>query len=264
MAGIALLMALAGLAFFLLDSRQPDQSPISASSPVAVAPLQHPRAVGAVDLQAGPEANEFVAPQTSEILRRLREAAIAGAAIGRNAEAARLFQEVLAAVERDHGATSPLAALVHHRMSAMYLRQQRHVEQEQALLRALAILEQYSPAEVKSVPGMKDYPLDIEMIAADLGYAYWEQRRYDQAFVWYQRAYDAAHALEESEYSRNRRLAVSSAGLMASACTQKKWDIADRAMAELKERMVNVDPELRKWLDYWVRTGEPRLAARKC
>jgi hypothetical protein len=35
-------------------------------------------------------------------------------------------------------------------------------------------------------------------------------------------------------------------------------------MAELKERKVRVDPELEKWLEYWVRTGEPRLAARKC
>lgn len=57
---------------------------------------------------------------------------------------------------------------------------------------------------------------------------------------------------------------MSSAGLMASACTQGKWDIADRAMAELKERRVKVDAELAQWLDYWVRTGEPRLAARRC
>ncbi len=256
-------VGIAGVVIFFSEFAPLDSPPDSVSSPDSPESLRHPRADGSVDLQAGPEATEFVALQPSEAFARLRDAVIAQAH-GRYAEAVPLFQEALAAVERDYGTTSPQAALVHHRTSVMYLRQQNHVAQEQALLRALEILTQYSASEVTSAPGMRDYPLDTEMVLADLGYAYWEQRRYDQAFVWYQRAHDAARELDVSEYSRNSRLAVSSAGLMASACTQGKWDIADKAMAELKERRLKVEPELRRWLDYWVRTGEPRLLARRC
>ena len=59
-------------------------------------------------------------------------------------------------------------------------------------------------------------------------------------------------------------MALSSAGVMKTACTQRQWDLADRAMAELKERYPSVDPETQKFLDYWIRTGEPRLKKRKC
>jgi hypothetical protein len=51
---------------------------------------------------------------------------------------------------------------------------------------------------------------------------------------------------------------------MAGACTQQNWAVADQAMKELKERIVKVDAETRRQLEYWIRTGEPRLAARKC
>jgi tetratricopeptide (TPR) repeat protein len=241
----------------------PLDSPSESASSSDEGDLRHPRAAGAADLQAGPEATEFVDLQARDALGPLRPAVIAQA-MGRNEDAARLFQEALVAAERDHGATSPLAALVHHRISVMYLRQRRHVEQEQALLRALAILERYPASEVKRTLAKAGEMLDVEMVAADLGYAYWEQRRYDQAYTWYQRAHDMAQDLDVSEDSRNRRLALSSAGLMASACTQGKWDIADRAMAELKERRQKVEPGLGKWLDYWISTGEPRLHARRC
>lgn len=39
---------------------------------------------------------------------------------------------------------------------------------------------------------------------------------------------------------------------------------AEQAMAELKRRMTSLPERDRQWLVYWVRTGEPRLAARKC
>ena len=32
----------------------------------------------------------------------------------------------------------------------------------------------------------------------------------------------------------------------------------------IRERIVKIDAESRKQLEYWIRTGEPRLAARKC
>jgi hypothetical protein len=35
-------------------------------------------------------------------------------------------------------------------------------------------------------------------------------------------------------------------------------------MAELKERIGKVEPAEQKRLEYWIRTGEPRLKARKC
>jgi hypothetical protein len=43
-----------------------------------------------------------------------------------------------------------------------------------------------------------------------------------------------------------------------------KWDIADEAMAELKERYPTVDEETQRFLKYWIDTGEPRVRARKC
>ena len=92
----------------------------------------------------------------------------------------------------------------------------------------------------------------------------WDPRRYDRAYVYYDRAYRYVSEIQASDSERNRRLARNSAGRMAGACTQANWEVADQAMKELKERIVNVDAETRKQLECWIRTGEPRLAARKC
>jgi hypothetical protein len=88
--------------------------------------------------------------------------------------------------------------------------------------------------------------------------------RYGDAYAYYERAHAAARDLDTTEYSRNRKLAGSAAGLMATACMLGRWDVADRAMAELKERIGKVEPAEQKRLEYWIRTGEPRLKARKC
>ena len=51
---------------------------------------------------------------------------------------------------------------------------------------------------------------------------------------------------------------------MASACMLQKFDEAQRAMDGLKRRIKSVGPGSRKKLEYWIRTGEPRIRDRKC
>ena len=71
-------------------------------------------------------------------------------------------------------------------------------------------------------------------------------------------------ALDHFDESRNRKLAFSSSGIMATACTLGKWEEADKAMAELNERYGDLKPENQKKMDYWIKTGEPRLKKRQC
>ena len=59
-------------------------------------------------------------------------------------------------------------------------------------------------------------------------------------------------------------LSAAQAGLMASACTLGKWDVSERAMAELKARIGGLPPAAQSRLKYWIDTGEPRLKARQC
>ena len=93
---------------------------------------------------------------------------------------------------------------------------------------------------------------------------YWDKRNYAEAYTYYKQAYAEANALDESNKTRNRKLAFSSSGIMATTCMLGKWDEADAAMEELKERYKDLTPENQKKLDYWIRTGEPRLKNRKC
>jgi hypothetical protein len=96
------------------------------------------------------------------------------------------------------------------------------------------------------------------------GDGFWDQRRYADAYQAYSEAYEAALALDYWDESRNRKLAFSSSGRMATACTLGKWEEADQAMAELKERYRELKPENQKKMDYWIKTGEPRLQKRQC
>lgn len=214
-------------------------------------------------LPAQLEASAVESARIGESIKQLHGAVLVAEA-GRYDQATRLFRETLAFVERHHGPASPMAALVHFQVSRMHQRRKDLKEQERALRRALAIVERHPDGELKRTPGWASDGVDAAMIAADLGYIYWEWRHYDQAYAWYERAHKAAPELSTTDSNRNRRLAVSAAGLMASACMLGKWDVAQRAMVELKERITGVDAELRQWLEYWIRTGEPRLAARKC
>jgi hypothetical protein len=172
------------------------------------------------------------------------------------------LKNTLVSTERSGG--GPAAALAHYRHSLEYERQKRTGEQEQALLRALAILEKYSDAEVKTELGASGSGLDKEVVARRLADIYWDLRRYDSAYAHYDRAYRYAREVQASDSSLNLKLARNSAGRMATACMLGNWDVADSAMAELKERIGRVNAAEQKRLDYWIRTGEPRLAARKC
>lgn len=174
------------------------------------------------------------------------------------------LKQALASVERSGGSDRPAAALALYRLSLEYERQKRTGEQEQALLRTLATLEQYSDAEVKAALGAGGGGLDKEIVARRLADIYWDQRNYARAYDHYDRAYRYAREVHASDSSLNLRLARNSAGRMATACMLGNWDVADSAMAELKERIGRVDAAEQKRLDYWIRTGEPRLAARKC
>ena len=107
-------------------------------------------------------------------------------------------------------------------------------------------------------------PKDKVTAALSRGDHYWDKRNYAEAYKYYKQAYEEANALDDSDISRNRKLAFSSSGIMATACMQGKWEEADAAMKELKERYEDLTPENKKKMDYWIRTGEPRLKKRKC
>ncbi len=179
-------------------------------------------------------------------------------------DALRSYDEALAIIQRTRGAEHPLAAVIHERIADIHTDHRRHIEAEAALRRALAILEKHPHDAVRAQGGRLVAGFDRESVLRQLGWALWEQRRYADALQAYQRAYDTVAELDIDERDRNRRLAYSAAGIMAAACTQREWARADRAMTELKERIGRVSAADRKWLDYWVRTGEPRLSARKC
>ena len=179
-------------------------------------------------------------------------------------DAGRLLNEALSFVEKAQGVGRPGTARVRYQMHILHERRKDPAQQEQALLDALAILENYPDAEVQKAIGTQGGALDKEIVARRLADFYWDQRRYDRAYVYYDRAYRYVAQIPLPDTERNRRLARNSAGRMAGACTQQNWAVADQAMKELKERIVKVDAETRRQLEYWVRTGEPRLAARKC
>ena len=193
--------------------------------------------------------------------------ALAAYSANRRGEAEKELEAALAIaiVGRKVRANHPMAAvLLYQASSEHYERQKMPTQQEQALRWSLEILESRPDAEVKAALDGMYNPPDKEIVARRLADFYWNARRYDEAYLYYDRAYRYASEMHLSNSERNLRLARNSAGRMAGACTQGKWAVADQAMKELKERMVSVDAETRKQLEYWVRTGEPRLAARKC
>jgi len=178
-------------------------------------------------------------------------------------DAAAGYRQALAIVERSRGADDPLAAAALNQIATVHELQKDRAAQEAALKRALAILERHSPKAVKA-EAAKLVMFDKESVLRSLGDAYWEQRRYAEALAHYQRAYHAVPELETDEANRNFKLAFSSAGIMVTACMLGDWPLADRAMAELKERFPRVSPASQRKLKYWIDTGEPRLSARKC
>jgi len=208
-----------------------------------------------------PAAAEAPQPAAAEAPpARGKSAAASGTWQEHDDEEARLKQ-ALADLERDGVAATPAAARAYYRLGEIYGRQQKFAEQEGSLLAALAILERRPVAETRQALGAG---LDKEIVARRLGDFYWDRRNYGQSYVHFDKAYRYAAEVQVSDAERNRRLAHNSAGRMAGACTQRDWAVADEAMKELKERIAGVDEATRRQLEYWIRTGEPRLAARKC
>jgi len=196
-----------------------------------------------------------------------REIDQALAALGqeRRAEADKYLQRALdiSIKGRTVGTRHPLAAQLLFSAAEHYERMKAPRQQELALLWSLTIVEPLPPAEVRRELGAAG-GFDKEKVARRLGDFYWQAKRYDRAFQYYDRAYRHVADLGLQPPTANVLYAFNSAGRMATACMLGKWDVADAAMKELKERAPRVDASTRQQLDYWIRTGEPRLAARKC
>ena len=119
------------------------------------------------------------------------------------------------------------------------------------------------PSRPAVTPGAEQ-PQDPVAAAIQLGDRFWDQRNYAEAYVHYERGYYGAQALPMNDAGRDLQIANASAGLMATACTLGKWDVSERAMAELKARIGKLPPSAQSRLKYWIDTGEPRLKARQC
>jgi len=179
-------------------------------------------------------------------------------------DAIRLFQQTLDFIEQNLGPEHPATARTLVTRASLYKKLNKPELYEQDMQHAYAILDQYPDETVKKELGANFYWIDKEEVARWLGDYYWDAYRYQDSFKYYQLAYEAAPDLSTTDYSRNLKLAFSSAGVMKTACTLGKWELADKAMAELKRRYKDVEPASQKELDYWINTGEPRLKNRKC
>jgi len=182
----------------------------------------------------------------------------------RNTEAERLFQETMDFIRKNLSPEHPAMARALASRANLYWNMGNKTQYEQDMLQAYTILDRYPDSEIKQELGVTSYALDKEQVASWLGDYYWDANRYADSYKYYQLAYAAAPALQTTDYSRNMKLAFSSSGVMKTACTLGKWDIADQAMVELKQRYKKVEPETQKELDYWIQTGEPRLKNRSC
>jgi hypothetical protein len=129
---------------------------------------------------------------------------------------------------------------------------------------AVRIMERHRPADARRLLGTRAGEFDIERLTSYGGEMLWNERRYADAHAYYMKAWDAGLEVEVDDAERNLRRATSSAGVMVTACMLGNWDLADKAMVELKERYTRVTPSARKGLKYWIDTGEPRLKARNC
>lgn len=178
--------------------------------------------------------------------------------------AERELQRILADVERASGPDHPLAGVIHYHLAMVYGNERRMADRETKLKRALEIFEGQSVKFVKVALGPIGWALDRESVARELGDLLWERRRPADAYGYYEKAHAAAAELDATEAVRNERLALSAAGIMVTSCTLQKWDVADSAMAEVKERYPAASPDAQRKLKYWIDTGEPRLKARKC
>jgi tetratricopeptide (TPR) repeat protein len=179
-------------------------------------------------------------------------------------EAEQEFKRILSDIERESGPGHPYAGLLHYHLAMNYGNQRRKADREAALKRALDIFERQPVKTVKAALGSMGWFIDRESVARELGDLLWDRNRAADAFAYYEKAYAAVSELDTTEDVRNDRFALTSAGLMVTACTLQKWDIADKAMAELKQRYPTVSPGAQPTLKFWIDGGEPRLKARQC
>lgn len=179
-------------------------------------------------------------------------------------EAEQELRRILADVERESGAGHPFAGLLHYHLAMIHGNQQRKADREAELKRTLDIFERQPVKTVKAALGSMGWQIDKESVARELGDLLWDRRRAADAYVYYEKAYAAVAELETTDDVRNDRLALAAAGVMVTSCTLQKWEIAEKAMAEVKQRYPAASPGAKPTLKYWIDSGEPRLKARNC
>jgi predicted negative regulator of RcsB-dependent stress response len=179
-------------------------------------------------------------------------------------EAEKQLRRILSDVERESGAGHPFAGLLHYHLAMVHGNQQRKADREAELKLTLDIFERQPVNTVKAALGPMGSQIDRESVARDLGDLLWDLRRAADAYGYYEKAYAAAAELDTTEDVRNDRLALAAAGVMVTSCTLQKWDVAEKAMAEVKQRYPAASPGAQPRLKYWIDSGEPRLKARNC
>ncbi|MDX1513712.1 MAG: tetratricopeptide repeat protein [Gammaproteobacteria bacterium] len=202
-------------------------------------------------------------PSTSKYWDTYYHRAVKAKSAKRYEESERLFRETLAFIDENLGADHPAMARTLVTMAHIFQLQKRDADYETAMTEAHEILDKYSDAETREKFGTGPR-VDKELVARHLGDFYWEQNDFEKGYVYYKHAYAAAPELETSDYSRNLKLAYSSAGIMATACMLQKYEEAAQALAELKQRARKVKSESREHFDYWIETGESRIKNRQC
>lgn len=177
-------------------------------------------------------------------------------------EAERLLQKLLQQLPAEPA--QPAAARVLATLAEIRQQAGRLEEYEAGMLQLFETLDAFDPLSLNMHLGDARYALDAELLARQFADHWWERRKYQRALGYYQRAQDLAPVLVTDAAELNRRLAFSAAGVMATACMLKRQALAERNMRDLKTRAAEVDAATRQQLDYWIRTGEPRLRDGRC
>lgn len=180
-----------------------------------------------------------------------------------NAAIAHLGTAIRVARE-ENGEAHPMEAYVLYRRAQAQRRARNVAAAMESLDDAVRIMERHRPADARRMLGTRAGEFDKELLARYGGEFLWDERRYEDAHVYYVKAWEAGLEVEVNDVERNLRRATSSAGVMVTACMLGKWELADGAMAELKERYKRVTPSAKEGLKYWIDSGEPRLKTRKC
>jgi hypothetical protein len=268
-AAIVAFAAAAVFALLPLPSERPPPVPetASAASPEPARPAAPARAQEPLPAAPPPVAAPMKIPvgtDPTSAWQQQYEVAASLRAQGQIAMAEEMLRATLNSMESFAKDLPPEGARVLATLAEIHMEQQRKADYEREMQRALEVLDSYDPMTVRARLGADGDRIDQESLARGFGDYYWDQRRYDRGFEYYRRAHAAAGEVEVSAAERNRRLAFSSAGMMATACMMRNYEAADRAMQELKERIRTVDAGSKQKLDYWVRTGEPRLKDGRC